>query len=744
MAKAKKTEQEEPLEKKLWKAADKLRKNMDAAEYKHVALGLIFLKYISDAFEEQYQKLVEQKSDGADPEDKNEYLADNVFFVPVTARWNYLQGRATQTTIGKDIDDAMDAIEKDNYSLKGVLPKVFAQEKLDKTSLGGLVNLIGTITLGSKEAKSKDLLGQVFEFFLGEFALAEGKKGGQFYTPASVVKLLVEILEPYEGRVYDPCCGSGGMFVQSEKFIKTHQDYYIKNEKTKVSKQLEQIDRISIYGQESNQTTWRLAKMNLSIRGIDSSNVKWNTEGSFLKNEHKDLKADYIIANPPFNDSDWSGELLRTDARWSYGVPSVNNANFAWMQHFVYHLSPKGKAAIVMHGGAASNKGQTESLIRKNLVLKGLVDCIIALPTQLFSNTTLPVHIWILNRSPKPEKSDILMIDAYNLGSMKESTIRELTDVDISKIAETYHNWKNKDLNYSDIVGFSKSVCFEDVENKSFIISPNRYIERLKKDRIIPFKEDVSNFLDKSITYSDKILNYINENDFTKDIYKNNFINDFDKIFDKSEWDNIEVLEVIDCTVSGSWGNEEPKKDNVAVKVIRGTDLPNIPLFNLKKTPTRYLNADKVEEIQLQENDIVIELSGGSKDQPTGRCAIVTKELMEYFDMPLICSNFCKVIRLDVEKVNPFWFFFYWSQCYHEGLTTRYENQPSGIKNFQLDEFLTSELISLPPRPIQDNLSKQLKNLFELKNKLSYTNYNLTKIIEKSFENLYYNFNDEN
>lgn len=295
MAKKVKAEQEEPLEKKLWKAADKLRKNMDAAEYKHVVLGLIFLKYISDAFEEQYQKLVSQISEGADPEDKNEYTAEKVFYVPPSSRWKWIQGRATLPTIGKDIDDAMDAIEKDNPSLRGVLPKVFAQERLDKTSLGGLVNLVGSATLGTKEAQSKDLLGKVFKYFLGEFALAEGKKGGQFYTPQSVVKLLTEILEPYEGRVFDPCCGSGGMFVQSEKFIKKHQDYYKKNASTGSASRrlsLNPSDRISIYGQESNQTTWRLAKMNLSIRGIDSSNVKWNNEGSFLNDLHKDLKAD--------------------------------------------------------------------------------------------------------------------------------------------------------------------------------------------------------------------------------------------------------------------------------------------------------------------------------------------------------------------------------------------------------------------------------------------------------------------
>ena len=355
MAKAKKEQPEEQLEKKLWKAADKLRKNMDAAEYKHVVLGLIFLKYISDSFEELYNNLKKGKGEyqGADPEDKNEYLAEKVFFVPLKARWSYLQNRAKQPTIGKDVDDAMDIIEKDNPSLKGILPKVFAQEKLDKQSLGALIDMISTSVLGTKEAQTKDLLGQVFEYFLGEFALAEGKQGGQFYTPECVVKLLVEMLEPYEGRVFDPCCGSGGMFVQSEKFIRSHQDHY-KKDKKKLA--LNPADRISIYGQESNQTTWRLARMNLAIRGIDSSNVKWNNEGSFLNNAHKDLKADYIIANPPFNVSDWSGELLRDDARWSVLgeklTPPTGNANFAWIQHFLYHLAPKGMAGFVLSKGS--------------------------------------------------------------------------------------------------------------------------------------------------------------------------------------------------------------------------------------------------------------------------------------------------------------------------------------------------------------------------------------------------------
>ena len=428
MAKKEKIEQEEPLEKKLWKAADKLRKNMDAAEYKHVVLGLVFLKYISDAFEELYQKLVSQKNEGADPEDRNEYLAEKVFYVPPSARWKWIQGRASQTTNGKDVDDAMDAIEKDNPSLKGVLPKVYAQEKLDKAGLGGLINLVGTATLGTKEAQSKDLLGRVFEYFLGEFALAEGKKGGQFYTPGAVVKLLVEMLEPYEGRVFDPCCGSGGMFVQSEKFIKAHQDHY----KTSGGKKLplNLADRISIYGQESNQTTWRLAKMNLAIRGIDSSNVKWNNEGSFLSDAHKDLKADYIIANPPFNDSDWSGELLRNDARWAYGVPPAGNANYAWIQHFLYHLAPTGMAGFVLSKGALTTNTTGEGDIRRALVEKDLVDCIVNLPAKLFLNTQIPACLWFLRRSKTKRKGEILFIDARNLGHLLNRKNRDLSDED--------------------------------------------------------------------------------------------------------------------------------------------------------------------------------------------------------------------------------------------------------------------------------------------------------------------------
>lgn len=468
------------FEKKLWKSADKMRSNMDAAEYKHVVLGLIFLKYISDTFNEVHTILETQKEDFSDPEDRDEYISRNVFWVPPEARWDYLQRNAKQPTIGKMIDDAMEVIERDNRSLKGVLPTNYSRPSLDKQRLGELIDLIGSITFGN-EQNGKDLLGRVYEYFLGQFADAEGKKGGQFYTPKSIVQLLVEMIEPYRGRVFDPCCGSGGMFVQSEKFIEAHQG---------------KLDDIHIFGQESNQTTWKLCKMNLAIRNIDSDEVKWNNEGSFLHDLHKDLKADFILANPPFNDSDWKGELIREDVRWKYGVPPTGNANFAWVQHFIHHLSPTGIAGFVLANGSMSSNTSNEGVIRKNMIEADLVDCMVALPPQLFFNTGIPACLWFVTRDKKNNKfrdrrGEILFIDARNTGTMIDRRHKILTDEDTRKISDTYHMWRGEKEGYEDIKGFCRSVKLEEVRQQNWVLTPGRYVGSEEKE------EDMEEFEEK-------------------------------------------------------------------------------------------------------------------------------------------------------------------------------------------------------------------------------------------------------
>ncbi len=480
----------ETFEKTLFKAADKLRKNMDAAEYKHIVLGLIFLKYISDSFEELYNKIKAGGANfaGAHPEDVDEYRAENVFFVPQIARWEYLHSRAKLPSIGKDLDDAMEAIEKENSTLKGILPKVYAKPNLDKASLGGLIDMVGNIALGTEAAKSKDLLGRVYEYFLGEFANAEGKKGGQFYTPKSIVRIMVEMIEPYKGRVYDPACGSGGMFIMSEKFIKEHQG---------------NVEDISIYGQESNQTTYRLCRMNLAIRGIDGSQVKWNTEGSFLNDTHKDLKADFVLANPPFNDSDWSGQLLQNDPRWQYGMPPASNANYAWLEHMIYHLSPHGVMACVLANGSLSSQTNNEGTIRKSLIENDLVDCIVALPKQLFYNTGIPACIWFISRKrtgngDRKRTGEILFIDASEVGHMADKTHREFSEDDIAKISETYHEWRKRDGKYEDIKGFCKSAGIDEITKHNFVLTPGRYVGIEDEiDDGIPFEEKIATLTTK-------------------------------------------------------------------------------------------------------------------------------------------------------------------------------------------------------------------------------------------------------
>ncbi len=473
-------------ETQLWQMADALRGSMDAAEYKHVVLGLIFLKYISDAFEEQYARLVAEKSKGADPEDPDEYRAQSIFWVPPEARWAQLQAKARQPAIGQLVDDAMAAIERDNPALKGVLPREYARPALDKTRLGQLIDLISNIRVGDEEARAKDVLGRVYEYFLSQFASAEGKKGGEFYTPRCVVRLLVEMLEPYRGRVYDPCCGSSGMFVQSVEFIRAHASGNGNGGRARAD--------ISIYGQESNYTTWRLAKMNLAIRGIEGQIAHGDT---FHNDRFPDLRADFVLANPPFNVSDWGGERLRDDRRWQYGAPPAGNANFAWVQHIAHHLAPAGVAGFVLANGSMSSNQSGEGEIRRSLIEADLVDCMVALPGQLFYSTQIPACLWFLARDRKNDKfrdrrGHVLFIDARTFGRLVDRTHRELTDEDIARIANTYHAWRGeKDAGeYEDVAGFCKSATMEEIRRHGHVLTPGRYVgAEAQTDDGEPFEE---------------------------------------------------------------------------------------------------------------------------------------------------------------------------------------------------------------------------------------------------------------
>ena len=470
------------FEDKLWAAADLLRNNMDPAEYKHVVLGLLFLKYIEDAFEERRETIRTALADPkhadyiADPkvrqaelgdllEDRDEYAAENVFWVPEPARWSHIQAQAKQPTIGKTLDDAMDAIEKENPTLKGVLPKVYALPNLDKHSLGKLIDLASGIGLGTQEHRDKDTLGRVYEYFLSKFASSEGRGGGEFYTPTSVVRLLVEMLEPYKGRVYDPCCGSGGMFVQSLKFTEAHNG---------------QRKQLTVYGQESNRTTWRMAAMNLAIRGIEANLGKKHGD-TFHEDLHPDLRADFILANPPFNISQWGGERLESDVRWKYGTPPTGNANFAWVQHFIHHLAPTGTAGFVLANGSMSSQQSGEGEIRRKLVEGDLVDCVVACPGQLFYATQIPVCLWFITRSKtanghRDRRGQTLFIDARKLGRMETRVHRVLDPEDVAKVADAYHGWRNKGGTFEDVAGFCKTASLEEIKGHDFVLTPGRYV----------------------------------------------------------------------------------------------------------------------------------------------------------------------------------------------------------------------------------------------------------------------------
>lgn len=512
------------FEEKLWAAADKLRGHMDAAEYKHVVLGLIFLKYISDAFETRRSSLERDLSDPSNAafvkepkaryevlEDRDEYSAEYVFWVPAEARWNQLQAQAKSPQVGKLIDDAMTAIERENPRLRGVLPKTYARPDLDKARLGELLDLIGTIGLGDPESRKKDILGRTYEYFLGRFASAEGKGGGEFYTPACVVKLLVAMIEPYHGRVYDPCCGSGGMFVQSERFVQEHGG---------------RIGDIAIYGQESNPTTWRLAKMNLAIRGIEAD-LGPEPSDSFLRDLHPDLRADFVLANPPFNMSEWGGEGLEGDKRWKYGTPPNNNANYAWIQHMVYHLTPRGIAGFVLANGSMSSNTSGEGDIRRLIVKADLVDCMIALPVQLFYSTQIPACLWFLARdksggngkTPKRDRrGETLFIDARKLGVMRDRTHRELTDEEIVRVATIYHDWRGEKVEgvYQDVPGLCMSAKLEVISGSNYILTPGRYVGAGElDDDDEPFQEKLVGLiktLDAQFEESEQLENKIKSN----------------------------------------------------------------------------------------------------------------------------------------------------------------------------------------------------------------------------------------
>lgn len=481
------------FEETLWLAADKLRGQVDAAEYKHIVLGLIFLKYISDAFKERYDALTQEPF--ADPEDRDEYTAHGVFWVPAEARWSEIQRKAKlpeiigadgkRRTIGGALDDAMVAIEKENPALRNVLPKDYGRTAVSEQRIAELIDLIGTIGLGDAESRAQDILGRVYEYFLGKFANAEGKAGGEFYTPRSVVRVLVELLEPFHGRVYDPCCGSGGMFVQSERFVQAHGG---------------RVGDIAIYGQESNATTWRLCKMNLAIRGIEAD-LGEKPADTFFDDQHPDLRADFILANPPFNVSDWGGQRLRDDPRWRFGPPPVGNANFAWVQHIIAHLAHNGHAGYVLANGSMSSNQSGEGAIREAMVEADLVDCMVALPGQLFYSTQIPACLWFLARSKagggkyRDRRRQTLFVDARKLGALVDRTHRELSDEEIARIARTYHAWRGEaDAgDYADIPGFCKSATTEEIKGHGYALTPGRYVgaEEVEADGE-PFEEKMA------------------------------------------------------------------------------------------------------------------------------------------------------------------------------------------------------------------------------------------------------------
>lgn len=714
------------FEQKLWLSADKLRSNMDASEYKHVVLGLIFLKYISDAFKEVYKGIA--KDPQGDPEDIDEYKAKNVFWVPKEARWDNLQKNAKQPKIGTIIDDAMDAIEKENPSLRGVLPKDYARPALDKQRLGELIDLISSIALGDKESRSKDILGRVYEYFLGQFADAEGKKGGQFYTPRCIVKLLVEMIEPYKGRVFDPCCGSGGMFVQSEKFVENHSG---------------RINDISIFGQESNPTTWRLCKMNLAIRGIDSTFIKWNNEGSFLNDEHRDLKADYIIANPPFNDSDWKGEQLREDIRWKYGVPPTSNANFGWVQHFIHHLAPHGIAGFVLANGSLSSNNGDESEIKKKLIENDIVDCIVAIPSKLFYNTTIPACLWFVSKDKqnnkfRNRKGEVLFIDARKLGRLISRSHREFSEEDIKKISDTYHKWKKINGGYQDELGFSKSVTVDAIKGKKSVLIPSLYIDygESEKEDIL---EDRTNEIVELINEKEKIMKALDEK--IRKAFEKQGYNELSSLSFKSM--NKEHIEQLAKSLFTKWiinfefpnENNKPYLSNngamedseiIGAKVPRGWTvepldkiaefLNGLPLQKYPQKGKDFLPVIKIKELK----------TGVTKNTDKADTNINPKYIIKNGDIIFSWSGSLELVvwnhsngalnqhlfKVTSEKY-PKWFFFYWIKNYLSEFRNIASGKATTMGHIQRYH-LTESQVLIPTKKQLEKMNEILEPLFQL------------------------------
>lgn len=678
------------FEQQLFKAADKLRKNIDAAEYKYVVLGLVFIKYISETFNELYEKL--EADEYSDPEDRDEYLAENVFFVPEISRWSHIHNNAKIPSVGETIDEAMEAIEKENKELKNVLPKVYGKANLDKASLGQLIDLISNTELQAENEKSKDLFGRVYEYFLGEFANAEGKKGGQFYTPKAIVKLMVEMIKPYEGRVYDPACGSGGMFIMSEKFVTEHQG---------------NINDITVYGQESNQTTWKLSKMNLAIRNINSQFVSWNTEGSFLKDAHPDLKAHFILANPPFNQKDWGRDTLQDDARWKYGTPPNGNANYAWIMHMLYHLAPKGVIGTVLSNGSLSSTEGGEDKMRMKLITDDLVECIVALPNKLFYNSQISACIWYLRKEKSERKNEVLFIDASKMGYMKSRKHRDLHDYEINKISETYDNWK-KNKNYEDIIGYCKSSTLEDIKNKKYVISPGRYVGVALKD-------------DDKISFNDKMILL---NDFLKENTKNSreqdrkILNLLNTHFSNYKWENIdfssnEILEYLSETIFNNWfrkyqlSNQLPEgwKNSTLKKVVlnantgadaiqrapivdHDTGIKCIRIGDLSKNNSyvKWGFTDVTDEIfkkyQLKKDDIVVT-----------RTSILGLNKIMMHDLNAVYNNGLIKVTINKDIIDPvFVYAFFRSQFYKDYIQMIY-NDSSTRPNMKIEYLLDFPII---------------------------------------------------